>query len=70
MRPGTAAVSVEELREAYERADGRWHEAADAERRAYQAWQDAYGAHEVARDEATAAWRAYLAALPPVEVSA
>jgi hypothetical protein len=56
----TAAVSSEELRAAYELAE-QGRQEAEAERRAYQLWQDAYGAHEVARDEARAAHRALLA---------
>jgi hypothetical protein len=56
-----AAVPGEELQAAYELAELRRQEAAEEERRAYEAWQDAYGAHEVARDEARAARRAYLA---------
>jgi ferric-dicitrate binding protein FerR (iron transport regulator) len=57
--PRTATVLGEELRAAYELAELRRQEAAERERRAYEAWQDAYGAHEVARDEARAAHRAY-----------
>jgi hypothetical protein len=34
-----------------------------AERTAYLHWQKAYGAYEVARDDASAAWAAWMAAL-------
>jgi hypothetical protein len=40
-------------------------EAAEAERAAFVAWQEAYGAYEVARDEATAARRAWGEAITP-----
>jgi hypothetical protein len=63
-RQWTAAMSDHTLRAAYELTEQRRQEAAEAERRAYEAWQDAYGAHEVARDEAKAAHRAYLAGSP------
>jgi hypothetical protein len=48
---------------AYERAESVRVEAAEAERCAYQQWQDAYGRHENARDHANRAWRRWLAAL-------
>jgi len=68
-RMGT--VPGEALRAAYELAEQCREEAAEAERRAYQVWQDAYGAHEVARDEVKAAHRALLAGSPArVEVPA
>jgi hypothetical protein len=57
----TATVPGEALRAAYERAEQHRQEAAEVERRTYQARQDAYGAHEVARDEANTAHRACLA---------
>lgn len=58
--PRTATVPGEELRAAYELAELCREEAAEAERRAYEAWQNAYGAHEVAQDEAMTAHRAYF----------
>jgi len=67
----TATVPGEALRAAYELAEQRRQEAAEVERRTYEAWQDAYGAHEVARDEVKAAHRACLAgSLVLVEVPA
>jgi thiaminase len=70
-RRRTAMVPDDALHAAYELAEQLREEAAEAERRAYEAWQDAYGAHEVARDEVRAARRAYLGASSPrAEVSA
>jgi hypothetical protein len=40
-------------------------EAAEAERAAFVAWQEAYGAYEVARDDASAAWMAPAGAIAP-----
>ncbi|MDQ3764937.1 MAG: hypothetical protein M3460_26530 [Actinomycetota bacterium] len=40
-------------------------DAAEAERAAFLAWQEAYGAYEVARDEASGAWSAWGEALTP-----
>ncbi len=40
-------------------------EAAEAERAAYLRWQEAYGAYEVARDEASAEWTAWVEAIAP-----
>jgi hypothetical protein len=59
-RPTTTAPG-DVLAAAYELAEQHRQEAAEAERRAYEAWQAAYGAHEVARDEARVVQRAYLA---------
>ena len=53
------------LKEMYERAEQLREEAAEAERVAFVAWQEAYGAYEVARDEASAAWTAWLDAVTP-----
>jgi hypothetical protein len=47
---------------AYRRIEQEMHEAAEAERAAFVAWQEAYGAYEVARDEASAAWAAWTGA--------
>jgi hypothetical protein len=67
----TIAPPDEALRAAYDLAERRRQEAAEDERRAYEAWQDAYGAHEVARDETRAARRELLAGSPArAEVSA
>ncbi|HET9258120.1 MAG TPA: hypothetical protein VFO16_23390 [Pseudonocardiaceae bacterium] len=53
-------ISDAALHEAdYHRLEQVAHEAAEAERAAFLAWQDAYGAYEVARDDASAAWTAW-----------
>jgi hypothetical protein len=49
----------------HERAEQLREEAAEAERVAFVAWQKAYGAYEVSRDEASAAWTDWLAAVTP-----
>jgi hypothetical protein len=54
-----------DLRERHERAEQRCAEAAEAERAAYLHWQEAYGGYEVARDEASAALRAWVQARLP-----
>ena len=53
------------LRERYEQVERRREEAAEAERVAYLHWQEAYGAHEIARDEACSVWRAWVEAIAP-----
>ena len=53
------------LKELHERAERLREEAAEAERAAFVCWQEAYGAYEVARDEASAAWTAWTAAITP-----
>jgi hypothetical protein len=60
---GVAAASLGALQKAYEQAEERRRTAADAERTAFQSWEQAYGAHEVARDESTEAFAAYRAGL-------
>ena len=44
------SLDVEQLREVHERA-------------AYLRWEEAYGAYEVARDEASAAWTVWVTAI-------
>lgn len=56
MRASTMSLDLAQLREMHERAERLREEAADAERAAYLHWQEAYGAYEVARDEASTAW--------------
>ncbi|MGH3684471.1 MAG: hypothetical protein ACRDSM_05320 [Pseudonocardiaceae bacterium] len=48
---------------AFERAEQARREAAEAEHGAFVRWQEAYGAYEVARDEASAAWTAWAGAI-------
>jgi hypothetical protein len=50
---------------AYRRLEQVVQEAAEAERAAFAAWQEAYGAYEVARDDASAAWTAWTEAIVP-----
>ena len=56
---------LERLKAMYEHAEQLRDEAADAERAAFLRWQEAYGAYEVARDEASAAWSAWVEAITP-----
>ena len=65
MSAPTVNLDLEQLREIYERAEQLRDEAAEAERAAYLHWQEAYGAYEVARDEASAAWTVWVAAITP-----
>jgi hypothetical protein len=51
------------LTERHERAERLREDAAEAERAAFVAWQEAYGAYEIARDEVSAAWTAWVEAL-------
>jgi hypothetical protein len=64
--PGSAPVlgdGVLRLQAAYERAEELTDEAAEAERKAFDCWEQARGAYEVVRDESDHAWRAYMAAV-------
>jgi hypothetical protein len=47
----------------YRRFEQAVQDAAETERAAFVAWQAAYGAYEVARDEASAAWTAWTEAI-------
>jgi len=61
-----SALTMElDLRERHEQAEQRCAEAAEAERAAYLHWQEAYGAYEVARDEASTALRVWVQAVVP-----
>ena len=57
----SVSLDVEQLREVHERAAQLREEAAEIEQAAFVHWQEAYGAYEVARDEASAAWVAAIA---------
>ncbi|MBV9445193.1 MAG: hypothetical protein JO345_04770 [Streptosporangiaceae bacterium] len=60
----TSVISEASQREAaYHRFEQVVQEAAEAERAAFVAWQEAYGAYEVACDEASAAWTAWAEAI-------
>jgi hypothetical protein len=65
MSASTMDLDLAQLTEMHERAERLCEEAADAERAAYLHWQEAYGAYEVARDEASAAWTAWVEAIAP-----
>lgn len=65
MSISSVSLDVEQLIELYERAEQLRDEAAEAERAAYLHWQEAYGAYEVARDEASAAWTVWVEAIAP-----
>jgi hypothetical protein len=54
VRPRTAVLSR-----------GGCRRQAEAERAAFVAWQEAYGAYEIARDEASTAWTAWVEAIVP-----
>jgi hypothetical protein len=56
-------LNVDQLRAEYDDAELRCDEAAEAERAAFDRWQEAVGAYEVARDESGRAWRTYSAAV-------
>ena len=56
-------VDVTQLAAVVDRLEQARVEAAEAERVAFDRWQDAYGAYEVARDEAAAAWSAWTRAV-------
>jgi hypothetical protein len=63
-----SAPAISDLRQLevrFERAEQSREEAAEAERAAYLHWQEAYGAYEVARDEASAALTAWVQAVVP-----
>jgi hypothetical protein len=65
MSTSTMSPDLVKLREMHERTERLREEAAEAERAAYLHWQEAYGAYEVARDEASAAWTAWVEAIAP-----
>ncbi|MGH7750352.1 MAG: hypothetical protein ACREQ5_37105 [Candidatus Dormibacteria bacterium] len=59
------SLDLAQLREMHERAERLLEEATEAERATYLHWQEAYGAYEVARDEATSAWTTWVEAIAP-----
>jgi hypothetical protein len=65
MSASTMSLDLAQLKQIHERAEQLRQEAAAAEHAAFVRWQEAYGAYEVARDEASAAWTARLAAVTP-----
>ena len=54
-----------QLEAVFDRAELARQELAEAERAAFQRWQEAYGAYEVARDDATTAWQVWAGAIAP-----
>jgi hypothetical protein len=54
-----------QLETVFQQAEQARMEAADAEHAAFVRWQETYGAYDVARDEASAAWTAWVEALVP-----
>ena len=56
-------VDVSRLEAVVDRLEQARLEAAEAERVAFDRWQDAYGAYEAARDKAAAAWSAWTRAV-------
>ena len=65
MSASTISPDLAHLKEMHERAEQLREEAAEAERAAFVHWQEAYGAYEVARDEASASWTAWVEAMAP-----
>ena len=65
MTTSMTSPDLARLKQMHERAEKLCEQAGEAERVAFVAWQEAYGAYEVARDEASAAWTAWLAAVTP-----
>ena len=65
MSASTISPDLAHLKEMQERAEQLREEAAEAERAAFVHWQEAYGAYEVARDEASASWMAWVEAITP-----
>ncbi len=60
-----APPDAAQLEAAFERAEQARMEAAEAEHAAFVRWQEAYGAYDVARDEASAALTAWVEAVVP-----
>jgi len=65
MSASTMSPDLAQLKETHGRTEQLREEAAEAERVTFVCWQEAYGAYEVACDEASAAWAAWLAAVTP-----
>ncbi|MDQ5856219.1 MAG: hypothetical protein M3302_07910 [Actinomycetota bacterium] len=60
-----AISDITELEATYRRGEQLVRQAAEAERVAFVQWQEAYGAYEVACDEASVAWTAWIEAVAP-----
>ncbi len=60
-----AISDITELEATYRRGEQLVQQAAEAERVTFVHWQEAYGAYEVACDEASVAWTAWIEAVTP-----
>ena len=60
-----AISDITELEATYRRGEQLVRQAAEAERVAFVHWQEAYGAYDVACDEASVAWTAWIEAVTP-----
>ncbi|HEX2289188.1 MAG TPA: hypothetical protein VHH53_03110 [Pseudonocardiaceae bacterium] len=60
-----AISDITEREATYRRGEQLVRHAAEAERVAFVHWQEAYGAYEVACDEASVAWTAWIEAVTP-----
>ena len=60
-----AISDITELEATYRRGERLVRQAAEAERVTFVQWQEAYDAYEVACDEASAAWTAWIEAVTP-----
>ncbi len=65
MSASTMSPDLAQLKERHERDEQAREQAAEAERVAFVHWQEAYGAYEVAGDEASASWTAWVEAITP-----
>lgn len=65
MSASTMSPDLAQLKQMHEQAEQLCEEAAETERAAFVHWQEAYGAYEVARDEASAAWTVWANAITP-----
>ena len=65
MSASMMSPDLAQLKEMHERAEQLREEAAQGERTAFLRWQEAYGAYEVARDDASATWTSWVEAIAP-----
>jgi hypothetical protein len=63
---GASTAELPGLGQAFDRAELARQEAAQAERAAFDRWQDAYAAYETARDDASAAWSRWAEGIAPL----
>jgi hypothetical protein len=60
-----AISDITDLEATYQRGEQLVRQAAEAERVAFVQWQQAYGAYEAARDNASSVWTAWIKAITP-----